>query len=147
MANKYHAYIDGVMVGTRTSQSRTYTHCIAVKWSKDYALCQCSDPRSMAQDRKNYDFYMTEIDNGGDLRWLNAQAIADAKAARDRDHYAERMVERYADRVERRAAEGYYGTWQVVTWCGRPDLAQKAYGQYANRRDVEAVRIVEATQV
>lgn len=91
-------------VATRTSKSRTYTHAVFVKCDpelieRDYVM----SGRAIAQDRKNFAYYVSKGERVGTVE----------------DYVAAEIVRR-----RERAITDYQKTW-CAGWCGRLDLAQK----------------------
>jgi hypothetical protein len=149
MTNKYTASIDGVVIGKRTSKSREYTHCIAVKWCKAYSLKLAQDQCWMETDRKNYDYYMRELAaNPEGLQWLRKEVKERVMAATDRDDWARSEMESRVANVHRtdKETDSYTG-WHVITWCGRWDLAAKEYAKWSGRADVAQCRLLEANKL
>jgi hypothetical protein len=142
MANKYIAVIDGETVGKRTSKSREYSHCIAVKWCRVYALKAVSDPRRMAMDAKNWAHWMESEHN---QRYTRAEFLDRAKAASSGEEYADAEMRRSTNNIMRDTDR--YASWHVITWCGRPDLAAKEHAKWSGRADVAQCRILDAIKL
>lgn len=141
MPTKYIAKLHGVIVGKRTTQSRTYTHAVVVLEDVEADRKAAYGYVATKHDRENFN-YQTEVATAGldheHMRWCTeAQRIerlaeAVAEIAGGFDGYVARRRDKEIASFEDRLARGYY-TPGVVTWCGRLDLAQKEANSRAGR--------------
>ena len=153
-ANTFLATDPNGKVHTRTSQNRTYTHCVA--YLPDYELALAEAKRPSRVDESNYDYHVKGVAetyeqwittrrwllNSGNRTEADARAIHAEEVARHRkfladatnlpEYLAARTAERVAQ-VEELKAGGYFNTWRVDGWQGRPDLAPKALASLRKR--------------
>lgn len=98
-------------------------------------------------------FYKVAKVNGKQVgRWVNeteteeeyaAMLIADNEKSIAR---AEAVIAKTYDDIATTKEQGHWGTYSVVTWCGRYDLAQKQLAKYSEWSSYTA-RIVEVERV
>lgn len=139
---------------TRTSQNRIYTHAIIGRHSYEAAMQRAN--RISAVDKDNHDFYVEMANETHRLaerrEWhtveQHAAEIAKYKTlaaqAPNRDAYAELQRSIRVQAVEALKKSGFYERFVAMTWCGRPDLAQKELGKYSSAGsyvDVQAVPV------
>jgi hypothetical protein len=51
-------------------------------------------------------------------------------------------LDRILGKINQIKKDGSYGKWEVITWCGRLDLAEKQYKKYGQRKG-QTVQLVE----
>jgi hypothetical protein len=156
--NVFIAKLNGEIIGKRTSLSRTYTHCVAARYSYEYARQNLNRSYS---DGETWD-YLTECSQRivGSLRssgtridgstWefrVEQHEVDKALielAGRTREQFiADRRAERLAN-LEKNREAGFYDRWNVMTWCGRLDLAQKQVSAYCKAKHYAEVKLLEA---
>lgn len=122
---KYFA-IDPRGNGFTRNSKRTYTHMVCARPSYQHALSGAM--RTWAVDRKDFDYYIQQIEMGPH-GYATLERIEEFKkivaAHADRNAYALEKAHARKERVEELEAEGYYREYQDMGWCGRPDLAEK----------------------
>jgi hypothetical protein len=136
---------------TRTSENRTYTHCVATRANYPRALAVAD--RLDEQDRKNFDYYLSchegrhphaysQFTNAGErARWSEIAAFGsrDAYAAHLRQ---ERLAQLEADRLA-----GNFERWSVLGWNGSERLAMAAANTARSGGYYAEVVILPATVV
>jgi len=136
---KYVARLDGKIIGKRSTKARKYSHALVVQHIEDVA-CQVAYNRSaewQKLDRKNFNYICEKaaagIDHphywGDDAKRTNEHAADAAVAAAGLEAYIEARRQEAITSFERRKANGGFQPF-VATWCGRPDLAQKAISTF-----------------
>jgi hypothetical protein len=142
--NIHTATIDG-RTFTRTSASRVYTHCVAIRT----LLTNEHKNKIQAAEREEQQAaeYLKAAERGF-VVVCGRRYPETAETFRNRaDDCARRSINLRSDarkiaaRIE--AGEKYASEWVAATWCGRLDLAQKE----AARRDWCETRILETTVV
>lgn len=142
----------GELLDTRTSTScRIYTHAIAVRRNERYY-------RDMAT------VWTKTNQSNAEWSWNNAKKIV---AAGQDDVYGPRGLERakeildhgslanfataeLAKRIsdhEERVLDGDFQRLEVITYCGRPDLAQKEHFKAAKQPWYDTVMTLEVTRI
>lgn len=141
MSKSYIAKFDGKVVGKRTTKDRTYTHAVYVLPSKEWHCRQAHDYVATATDRSNYDYYLACAEGRRQCTSVD-QIASSVKVDGGFGAYIERVKARRIKDFEQRDFAG-----EIVTWCGRLDLATKAARGFASQPWNEKVEIVEAEQV
>jgi hypothetical protein len=159
MTNRKHTAADSLGgKHTRSSKTRTYTHCVVVMWDYDRAMgdLHSAHADALSVDRRNFE-YMTAIATGNDPHpcrdyskpgvitideVAQAERVAEYKAriAGGFDVYREGQLARRLSQLASRKAAGYFDTFGSVGWCGRHDLALKLAAQYPSAKAVEILK-------
>lgn len=119
--------VDGQTFTRETA--RTYTHVIVGKLNIGWDLDRVELPSSAKYDRQDHAYFNTEAAASDRARHGDRGEAyrADYEAARRMtadEFVAWRRAARLAG-IEKRRAEGRYDKLIAISWCGRPDLAQK----------------------
>jgi hypothetical protein len=158
MTTHYVALIDGKQIGKRSTESRTYTHCVAAKPSYEAAKRQAVEGWDVA-DADSFEYYSTVAratvgdpkypgDAYLDKHRIEQRDIDDAKrelggATTAAEFHQLRAAARLA-KIEADKAKGRFDEWGVQTWCGRLDLAHKEAAARRNGSYFAEVRVLEA---
>jgi hypothetical protein len=154
----YIARLNNEIIGTRSSE-RTYTHAVVIQYSETFYRLQAESTAHAAFHCSKSNFkYESEIAAGGVegemAKWKYMKreeaerhvARASAIVAMGYDAWVEqRRQENIATHAANVAKGGF--TPAVVTWCGRPDLAQKEANKRRGETSIANVWIVEAETV
>lgn len=126
-ATKFIAALPDGSFATRSSQSKVYTFCVAVRDSYENALKVAGAHYDV--DASNYKYYVRELNPATQVYAHSPSYLADiAKKIEGIASAKEFMAAEAARRVayvEARKADGYYDRWGVLGWCSRHDLAIK----------------------
>lgn len=161
MVNKYEAKLPDGRIGRRTSKSRVYTHCVAVRSSYEDALFRAKQiPPNL---ESNFRHYMAYLD--GTSRFLerkswqteeqHAKQVARDKVhaetalmgCRDIQSWQRALIDEAVARVEENKANGAYDKWFVEGWCGRHDLAVSKASGLRNKTHHAEVAILDAVKI
>lgn len=161
MPNRYEAVMPDGRVAKRTSQSRVYSHCVAVRPSYEEALFRAKEIPPHLES--NFAYHMAFLD--GTSKWLKrdpwqsdedharycAKRVADAEKAlmgcRDIRSWQQKLIERAVAAVEQNKANGAYDRWFAEGWCGRHDLAVKKAAGLRNKPYYAEVAILDAVKI
>jgi hypothetical protein len=140
---------------TRTSENRTYTHAIIARPS--YKGHLFSAGQLSKTDMSNHEFHVamangahylarsqpTAYHTAEQIEAERVEYAALAAQAPDAKAWAILKRDERIATVEANKAAGYYDRFVALTWCGRPDLAQKelAKASKGNWEDVQAVPV------
>lgn len=140
------------VVHTRTSKTRTYTHCTAFKL--DYARKLADARRTSFVDKSNYEHHVAGIAQSYESwiaehpwrtrrytddqnRYYHAQFVSDhvkhLRGATCLAEYLKAIGDERAAEIERLNDKGHFDQWFIDGWQGRPDLAPKALASLRNR--------------
>jgi hypothetical protein len=151
---KYKAICPDGTIITRSSD-RVYVAAVIAQASYDFSLAQADQDGK--NDGSNWEFNCQMVAWGGIYRGERKPWDTDEAIAKSLAQCTERMNEypsaaaaiageraKRIARVEEAKANGYFEQWQLIGFCGRPDLAAKAAakaqgGRYADVRIVPAV--------
>lgn len=146
MATKYVAKWNGVIVGKRITQDRTYSHAIVVQNVEEAHRAAAYNYAATATDRSNFEYY-TRIAEGRSQFKHTAEEVVEASIKIDGGYeaYIGRVRERMITWFEEKKAKGYFEPC-VAAWAGRLDLAAKAVSQHTGPKR-KLIGIVEAEKV
>jgi hypothetical protein len=137
----YVARLEGKIVGKRSTAARTYTHALVVQRDEEIARQRAYQYTSTDSDSSNFEYssFIAAQHAGVPCQprgWtitttFKAEQIADAQAevAGGFDAYVRRLRERAIATFEENKTAGHFDP-HVATWCGRPDLAEKAISNF-----------------
>lgn len=161
MPNKFEAVMPDGNIGKRSSKSRFYSHCVAVRRSYENALANAK--REHPTDRRNFEYHRAYLDGSSKhlkkLSWESDERYAERveKAIEDAkkwlrgfdnvDDWIADCIKRAIASVEQAKAEGAYDRWAISGWCGRADLAAKLFASESNKDWIAEAKILEAKQV
>ena len=156
MTTKYQARHDGVVVGTRTTKERTYTHAVVVQRVEEAARNSAYNFKPADHDRSNFDYYTAIATQGvahehvRPMPWRaepDLKVLADATANIEGgfDAYVARLRAKAIADFEARKAKGSFDPF-VAAWAGRLDLAHKAVAAHTGAW-CKLIAIVEAEVV
>ena len=134
--------------GTRKT-ARTYTHAIAIGNTPE---SQIADLQKDIDRQKGYlaEFQDTEAMEAH-YEKMAASFPESYTVEQGRSHTAEQIarveafIAEYEALIEEVLADPT-DAWSVLSWCGRPDLAQKAYADAVKRGVWDFVEIIEVPQ-
>lgn len=139
-------------VGKRTTKNRIYTHAVIGRRSYIKELATANSKGKQKSDGESWDYYMAL--NAGTHEHCKFQHLDDDKHRAEWAHFAHsnpnragyiarRHAERLAEVADNQASR-YYQVWHTITWCGRPDLAQKQIARLATYWiDLQAVPAIQ----
>lgn len=157
MSTKYVARLNGQIVGKRTTKSRAYTHAVVVRVCKKTKIENTHKAWADSKtNRSNFRWYSEVAAQQPGVTWrptgwnfdyrhgCSAEDIERAMALVEGGYeaYLQRNLQKALAAVE--AAD--YGV-SALTWCGRPDLAQKAAASARSGGYYDIVEIVPAEEV
>jgi hypothetical protein len=160
-ATIFYAKLPNGVVAKRSSQTRTYTHCVAIRESFEHALKSAEDAPARSLHEENYRYYLACAAGkhehvqfaGDDTAWKKASAerrLAEAKRVTakwgdDVESYLDERRQQEIAAVYAARDAGWFDCWGVVGWNSRLDLAEKEASHRRSREGVEDVVILEAT--
>lgn len=160
-ATIFYAKLPDGTVAKRSSQTRTYTHCVAIRESFEHALKRAEDAPIRRLHEKNYRYDLACAAGmhehaqfaENDPAWKRASAerciaLAKATTARWGDDVESYLDERQQQEIAAVYAErdaGRFDRWGVVGWNSRLDLAEKEASRQRNIPANAEVVILEAT--
>lgn len=146
---------------TRTSQSRTYTHCIVVRLSEPYARRMAEEAGSGGIVASNFAHYQALIAGTSSFsakgswetdEYHQARVASDIDRAKQHLKGAETLAEYRArlryDAIQAHVeavAAGRFTQYSAVAWAGRPDLAEAQVRQYTGKARIAEVLAIPAT--
>lgn len=154
---KYIAKLDGKIVGTRTTASRTYTHALIVQDVEEVARNAAYNYTSTKTDSSNFEYssFIAKQQPGvlcrprgwsTETKFKAAEIVAAHELVEGSfDAYVRRLRERHIAGFEARKTKGGFEPF-VATWCGRLDLAQKAVTAHTSAAR-QFIAIVPAEEV
>jgi hypothetical protein len=136
--NKHFAILPCGTRVTRNSQTRTYSHLVAVRPDYNDALNSARGWGQGSVHKSNY-LYAVERTEQGDSHRFGPMKTKDELrfpliAAMSLEEYRASMSASAVARVEGLNTEGYYDLYQSIGWNGRLDLAQKLAAQQDTNR-------------
>lgn len=147
MTTKYVARLNGEIIGKRSTAGRKYTHAVIILPSEPFSLAQAQFRKANDTDKSNFRYYC-EVAEGRSQYEQTPEQIIRASTMIDGgfDAYVERQRMDAIKSHEERVAAGYFKPG-VVTWCGRPDLAQKEASKRQGSPQIAQVWVVQAEEV
>ena len=129
---------------TRTTH-RTYTHAIIARHSYDRALAHAATPAPV--DALNFDYYVERADRGAAHPHFRSDSdleqYVQIAARHTKESYVEMKRQERIQAVDALKRSGYYEKFEAMTWCGRPDLAQKELAAWLKKSWACDVSIAE----
>lgn len=137
----YVARLEGKIVGKRSTASRTYSHALVVQNVEEFARKRAYGYTSTDTDSSNFEYYSIIAQQTAgvpcrprDWKFDTTFTQDDIDEAKKRieggfDAYVRRLRDAAIATFEANKANGYFEP-HVATWCGRPDLAQKAINSH-----------------
>ena len=113
---------------TRTTD-RVYTHIVVARYSHEHAVSQIA-AYAADQIKTNFAYYLkvaagTSGHTQSESQVQRAKEYVEGGLEASIARLAAKMTAEIADRK----AKGFYDKWNVIGWCGRPDLATKLLAQ------------------
>ena len=146
--NKLQTTLPDGSIATRTT-ARTYTHLIAIGRTAETQI------QNIQRDIDRQETYLAEFSDEEAMEAHYQKMAADfpetytveqgrqqttEQIARVKAYLAEHKAKK-AEVLDRNQTE-----WTAWTWCGRPDLAQKAYAEAVKKGFGDFVEIIEVPQ-
>lgn len=151
-ANTFLATDPTGVVHKRTSQNRTYTHCVAYRPSYELNFADAKKPQR--NDASNFAWHVERLAQSYES-WLSEHAwrtkhytdeqnraeyaaeierhTQNLRGATSVIEYSNARINERVAKIEQLKADGYYEKWIVEGWQGRPDLANKALASLRKR--------------
>lgn len=153
---KHQAVLPDGSIAKRSSESREYSHMVAVRRNYDGDLAAAKASSHGPRDKRNFAYYVELASGAHDhvqpAPWRSkercdegiARAAALIAPYADAEAYAAAQQAERIARVEANKADGVFEKWGALGWSSRPDLAQKEFNRaMANSYYAEA-KIIEA---
>lgn len=125
-------------VGTRSSQSKVYTHCV---WARELAAHKYKMAGTYRDTAvRNIQYWEGQIEKHGPdatAQWQNHTHSEGLQRAKD-------SLAKWQGILDAGLEAMQPGEWGVLTWCSRYDLAQKQLG---SKRDVYETVLAEVFEV
>lgn len=133
-------------VFTRTTH-RTYTHLVIARRSIDEAIARVHGEANSKTFAKDYAYYCREANDATREFKHTEQQIAryQSIAAKVFAEYRNEWIAEHLAIVEKQRQKGWFDTFNVVGWCGRPDLAEKSAASAKKQPWNAEVKIIPVT--
>lgn len=157
MVKHYTAFLDGKLVGKRSTAGRTYSHAYVIQWDREAHRSAAYGYVATDSDRKNFAYYTFVAAQGPKLAcrppgWKFDASYSEREIAEARriieggyEAYVDRLRQKQIDHYKEDVARDRFEP-HVAGWASRRDLAEKAARQFCSR-GCRIVAIVPAVEV